>query len=299
MVEKIEGFDDVYMVDTYFLDRSRYDASYIVDSEKKAVIETGASIGRQYIFDGLEELGINYDEIDLIIPTHLHLDHAGGAGYLAQRCDNAEIVCLNGWAKYLSDPNTVEKLVESVNKAVGSLADEYGDIKPIDSERFITVEEGDIVDLDSKELEVLEAPGHAPHQFCLYEKTDEALFVGDEAGVSIRGEIIATTPPPNFDLETNLESLEKFRSYSPEMLLYTHYGSRTDVEYCLDKYRDVLTRWVEKAEDIWRNTKDEKQAIEEIIDRDHLFYELWDKQRAKETLRTDAKGVLRYIKNSG
>ncbi|MDY7080934.1 MAG: MBL fold metallo-hydrolase, partial [Halobacteria archaeon] len=238
-MENLDGFDDVYIVDTKFLGHDEHVASFIIDDEKTAILETGASTGVEHIFDALDELGISTSEVDYIIPTHVHLDHAGGAGYLADECENATLLCHEWGVDYLTDDDEAETLVESVKRAVGGMSEGYGDIKTVERGRFEIVKGGEVFGLGEKELEIVYAPGHAPHQFCVFERESQTLFTADEAGMYLKEQLLPTTPPPNFDLQKNLESLENLKEYEPSRLVYTHYGVREDGVEALDEYAEV------------------------------------------------------------
>ncbi|MDY6779222.1 MAG: MBL fold metallo-hydrolase, partial [Halobacteria archaeon] len=169
-VDTQEVADGIYMVDTLMLGHEGHTATFIVtDEDETAVVETGLSNGVDRILGGLSSLGIAPEEVDYVFVTHAHLDHAGGAGYLADECGNATLVCHERAVEYLSEPDKVEKLVESVRRAVGELGDDYGDAKPVDRERFETVSGGETLDVAGHSFEVVEATGHAPHQFCVYD----------------------------------------------------------------------------------------------------------------------------------
>ncbi|MDY6764091.1 MAG: MBL fold metallo-hydrolase [Halobacteria archaeon] len=297
MFERAEGYDDLYIVDTRLSGHERHCASFILDAEKTAIIDTGASPGVNHIFDALEEVGIERDEVDYIAPTHVHMDHAGGAGYLADECENATIICHEIGVDYLSDPEKIEKLVKSVHRAVGEMAEGYGDLKPIPRERFEPVTGGEKIDLGDRHLEVIYAPGHAPHQVCFYESKNDAIFTADEAGMWLYGEVKPTTPPPNFNYDRCLKSLEEFKEYGPEKIVYTHFGVRDDPLKALDEYADVLTNWVNEIKEAKEKYGDEQRIIEEIAERESLYYDIWNETSAKETIRMDVQGVLKYLED--
>ncbi|MDY6765076.1 MAG: MBL fold metallo-hydrolase, partial [Halobacteria archaeon] len=119
MVEPIEGCDDIYLVDVMLFDTKEVLASYIVDAERTAIIDTGVSTRVGNIFDAIDELGIEKGDVDYIAPTHVHLDHAGGTGHLAEECRNATVICHKKGVDYLTDPDRREKLLESSKRVLG------------------------------------------------------------------------------------------------------------------------------------------------------------------------------------
>lgn len=282
-VERVEG-SDIYLVDLMMFDTPGYLGCYIVEGDKSAIIDTGLSTSVEHIFDALDELGIRKNEVDYIAPTHIHLDHAGGAGFLAEECENAKVVVHERGVEYLSNSEKLDTLIESVRDAVGPLADEYGTAKPIPRERFKVVEGGEKICLGDRELEVIEASGHAPHQVCFYDTKERALFTGDEAGMFIDGELKPTTPPPNFDFEKNLDSLETLKEFDADVLLYPHFGPRFD-KTGLDEYDDVLREWVN---DVREASEKHGRDTEKIVGELSGDWNLLD-------LPTDVRGVLEYL----
>ncbi len=294
-VDSVSGCDGIYIVDFKMLGHDDHGAVYIVDDEETAIVDTGMSPGVDHIYDALDEVGIEKNDVDYIIPTHVHLDHGGGTGFLADECQNAEVVAHENAVPYLSDPDKIDKLVTSVKRAVGDMADGYGTAKPVDRDRIRAVDDGDVVDLGGRQLEVLHAPGHAPHQICLFDTHDEAIFTADEAGMNIAGELKPTTPPPNFDLEKNLDSLERFKDLDPEVLLYGHYGARHDAVESLEEYSEILRDWVDEVEEVRENYETDDEVVDHFVESDHLYYDVWDDESASETIRMDVEGVLLYL----
>lgn len=291
------GCSDVYTVDAKFLGHDRHTAVYVVDAERTAIVDTGASPGVHHVLDALDSLGIPRDEVDYILPTHLHLDHAGGMGYLAEECPEAEVVIHEFAVPYVTDTagDKIEELLESVRRTVGELAGGYGTLKPVLRERVRGVSDDDSVDLGDRVLEVIGAPGHAPHQVCFYETSNDALFTADEVGMYLGGELVPTTPPPTFDLDRSLDSVDRLQEYDAEVLLYPHYGGRRDVDDALTEFRSAVVEWVEDVRAVWRELGDRDAVVREFQSRDHLYYRLWDDLSARETIRMDVEGALLYV----
>lgn len=294
-VEKIEYCDEIYLTDVKFHGYKRSGAVYIVNAERKAIIETGPSLGVGNVFDALNELKIAREEVEYIMPTHIHLDHAGATGYLAEWCENASIVCHEAGVDYLSIPEKIEKLLSSVRSAVGDHAPDYGSVTPTARERFEVVSGGETIDLGDRKLEVLHAPGHAPHQIVFYESENEAFFTGDEAGMWIENELRPTTPPPSFDFDRIIQSLELMKSYEPKLLLYTHFGPRRNATDALDEYRDFLKKWVSSIKESWQESEDREVVKEKFAKNKSNQITIWDESTAEQKLKTDVEGVLQYL----
>jgi glyoxylase-like metal-dependent hydrolase (beta-lactamase superfamily II) len=285
--------DGISMIDTRMLGHEGHTAVYVVEGRETALVETGLSTTRDRVERELAREGI---VPDYIVPTHLHLDHAGATGYLADEYD-ATVVCHPAARDYLVEPEKVEALVKSVRRAVGELAEPYGDAKPVEEEVRV-LGDGETLDLGGRALEAVHVHGHAPHQFALFDGETRSLFTADEAGMRMDGTLYHTSPPPNFDLETNLDSLDRLARYDATTVVYTHFGARgdgeDDVREALDEYRGVLTDWVERVEKAHDRLGDEEEVVDEIL-ADADFPEDWDETAVYETVRMDVRGAMMYL----
>ena len=285
--------DGISMADTGMLGHDGHTAVFVVEGRETALVETGLSTTRDRVESALAGEGV---EPDYIVPTHLHLDHAGATGFLAEEYD-ATVVCHPNAHDFLVDEEKVEKLVGSVRRAVGGLAEAYGTAKPVEGE-VRTLEDGEELDLGGRTLEAVHVHGHAPHQFALFEDETRSLFPADEAGMYLDDELVHTTPPPNFNLETNLESLDRLARYDATRLIYTHFGARgedeEDVRGALDEYRHVLTDWVGSVEEAYGRLGDQEDVADEIIAQAG-FPERWDQDAVREMVEMDVRGSVMYL----
>jgi len=285
--------DGIRMIDTRMLGHEGHTAVFVVEGRETALVETGLSTTRDRVKHELASEGV---EPDYIVPTHLHLDHAGATGFLAEEYD-APVICHPNAHDFLVDEEKVEKLVGSVRRAVGGLAEAYGTAKPVEGE-VRTLEDGEELDLGGRTLEAVHVHGHAPHQFALYDDETRSLFTADEAGMYLDAELVHTTPPPNFDLETNVESLDRLARYDATSLVYTHFGRRgddeEDVREALDEYRHVLTDWVESVESAYERLDDEEAVADEVIAQVD-FPERWDEDAVHEMVKMDVHGAVMYL----
>ena len=285
--------DGISIADTRMLGHGGHTAVFVVEGRETALVETGLSTTRDCVKRELAREGV---EPDYIVPTHLHLDHAGATGFLADEYD-ATVVCHPNAHDYLVDEEKVEKLVESVRRAVGGLADDYGTAKPVEG-GVRTLEDGEELDLGGRTLEAVHVHGHAPHQFALYDDETRSLFTADEAGMYLDDALTQTTPPPNFDMETNIKSLDRLSRYDATTLLYTHFGARGDdeeeVRDALDEYRRVLTEWVESIEEEYERLGDTEAVADEVI-AETAFPERWDDEGVREMVKMDVQGAVLYL----
>lgn len=296
-VHSVTTSDDIYYVDTKMLGHDEHMAAYLIDGERTVIIDPGLSTATKRILDALDELGVEPTAVDDIVLTHIHLDHAGAAGFLAEACPDANVYCHEVGIDFLVDENELQKLVSSVHRAVGDLADRYGTAKPIPRERFKPLSGDETIDLGDRSLDVIHATGHAPHQVCLYCPEEKVLFTADECGEYLGGDLHPTTPPPNFNLEANLASLDTLASFDVEALLYPHFGPRYEVDGVFTEYACVLQEWVEEVTEQWMTHRDVQRVVQEFVERgDNPNFELWESSTAAELTRMDIEGTLRYVR---
>lgn len=246
------------LIDTLQFGRPRMGAAYHVYGERHALIETGTSSSYPRIVEALGEI-----ELDYIFVTHVHLDHAGGAGCLARDHPRAKVVVHPRGARHLVDP---KRLIESVRTVTGDLFSYYGEAIPISEERIHIAKDGERFDLgQGVTLEAIETPGHAPHHLCFFEHGTRALFTGDAAGVLHKVRPFPATPPPNFDLNQTLESIERLKSYQPIFLWYTHFGCVEDAVKRLCEYAKIVTAWVGRIDDQLRGARSPEEVVTAIL----------------------------------
>jgi glyoxylase-like metal-dependent hydrolase (beta-lactamase superfamily II) len=288
--------ENLYILDTEMLGLPRYGSLYILKAPKPVIIETGFSHTLQKTLEALDELKIHPEEIAYIMPTHVHLDHAGGTGHLAEACPNAKVVVHEQGAPHLIDPT---KLLESVQRAVGPMFSFYGTLTPTPKEKILPVRGGESFNLGAGyEIEVVYAPGHAPHQVCFYERRLQGLFTADAAGIyrPWAAGLMLTTPPPAFHLEESLETLARLKALEPKLLLYTHWGMHTDIKL-LDQYAELLQSWVREIEHTKKTLRDD-QAVKEHFVREEIprLQEHYPELILRGEIEMNVQGVLLYLK---
>jgi glyoxylase-like metal-dependent hydrolase (beta-lactamase superfamily II) len=240
---------ELVQVDTMTGGLSGVTAGYLVPADRPALIECGPALTIRATIDALRALGMDPDDLAYLIVTHVHLDHAGGAGDLLQAFPNASVVVSARGARHLSDPT---RLNASARQVYGALFDTvYGPCTPIDASRVIAVEDGHVLDLGAgRSLELMDTPGHAKHHVSVFDPDLGALFSGDSVGVRLEGmaELRPATPPADFNLETSLETLARYRQRTPEHLFLAHFGRIAPADAALETAEDRLRAWVSTAE---------------------------------------------------
>jgi glyoxylase-like metal-dependent hydrolase (beta-lactamase superfamily II) len=252
--------NDVFEIDTRMAGYEGITASYLIRSERPCLVETGAGNSAPVVCDALAAAGIGPADLATIVVTHIHLDHAGGVGDIAKMFPNAEVVVHEKGARHLADPT---RLMRSARLVWGAALDSlFGDLKPTDGVRIRAVEDIGEVDLGGgRRLQSHHSPGHARHHVGLLDSLTGDLYVGDAAGVYIpeTADLRPATPPPDFDLDGALQSLERFRALRPSRLLFSHYGPVEPVGETLDRAAEELRLWVELV----------TEAYDERLDLDH------------------------------
>lgn len=283
-VEPTPGCADVYTVDTELVGARGVMSAYLIDAERPALVDTGAAPAAEVVLSAMETVGIDPDELAYLLPTHVHLDHAGATGALARACPNATVLAHERGRPYLVDPERVERLIASARDALGPVADAYGEPEVVPADRCDSLGDGDAVDLGDRTLTAIDAPGHAPHQLCFLDAETDALFAADAAGAYIEDRLTPTTPPPSFDPEATVETVERLREYAPEHLLYGHFGARSDADDALAAYAELIPQWVEAVRE-YREGRDDPATIAADLP------ERWESM----TVVRDVAGVLGHL----
>ncbi len=239
---------EVFQIDTRMAGYDGITAGYLIRGDRPCLVETGTAPSAPVVRDALARLGIGPGDLATVVVTHIHLDHAGGAGDIAAMFPAAQIVVHRLGARHLADPS---RLMTSARLVYGDALDRlFGVLAPVPAERIVALEDTGTVDLgDGRRLDSHYSPGHAKHHVGLVDSDSGDLYVGDAAGVYIpeTGDLRPATPPPDFDLEIALASLRKFAALQPTRLLFSHYGPVTPVAETLDRSAEEITVWVEET----------------------------------------------------
>ena len=253
-------------------------AVYLLEQDGAvAIIETGTNHSVPYIKQALEDKGLGFDHVRYIIPTHVHLDHAGGAGELMHQCQNAQLVVHPFGARHLIDPSKLEVGTIAVygEKKFRRL---YGTIRPIDASRVIEAPGFFKLKLNGRKLKFFDTPGHARHHFCIYDKQSSGIFSGDTMGVSysqITTEqgpfIFATTTPVQFDPGSLLQSIDCLVSLEPKAIYLTHFGRVEPTRELVKQLKRSIRRFSNIALDLQNQPENrveliQKQLLEYCLD---------------------------------
>lgn len=284
-LQSVEGYPDTYIVDNELFGTPGALSTYIVDAERPALLDAGTPSGAERILEGLRDIETGPEDVAYVFVSHVHLDHAAGTNRLLEACPNATVVVHERGLPYLIDPAKLDRLLESVEQAMG-FADPYGDPDVVPADRCRAVSGGESFDLGDRTLDIYDAPGHAPHHYVAHDSDSGLLFAADAIGAfqSSVG-VVPSTPPPSFDLEANLETVDRLRNLDPSLLLFSHFGPGEDALGELDDYEAVLPEWVDAVATARERVGDDVDAV-----LDELRPE-WQSP----TLRRDVVGVCQYL----
>lgn len=208
----------------------------IVENGRVAFVDSGSNDALPNALAALERLHLEPLAVDYVILTHIHLDHAGGAGSLMRAFPNAKLLVHPRGARHMAEPS---KLVAGVSAVYGAdyVAKVYGEILPIAKERIVEVQDGTKIFLAGRELLILDTPGHARHHICIVDQKTGGIFTGDMFGLSYReldvdGRqfIFPTTTPTQFEPEAMYASIDRLLSFDPPAMYLTHYGQLGQVK---------------------------------------------------------------------
>lgn len=258
--------DGITAVDVEYV-RPGLAASHIIAHEGRAAfVDTGTTHSVPRLLAALDELGLARDAVDYVLLTHVHLDHAGGAGRLMQALPHARAVIHPRGAPHMIDP---AKLIAGSMAVYGEAKyrELYGELVPIPAERVVTTQDGQRLSLAGRQLEFVHTPGHALHHHAIVDLAHRSIFTGDTFGLSYReldteqgAFIVPTTTPTQFDPERLIASLDRLLGYAPEALYLTHYSRVTGVP----RLAELLKLQIHEFVKIARAHRDDANRFEAI-----------------------------------
>ncbi|WP_144060530.1 MBL fold metallo-hydrolase [Archaeoglobus sulfaticallidus] len=269
----LEVSDELYLIDLPHERKGfrKFISTWVFKSNKKAfLVDVGTTKTVKLLVEALKYLGV--EDVEFILLTHIHIDHAGGLGSFLEYYPNAKVVVHDKGKKHLINP---ERLWEGSLKVLGDIARMYGGIKPVPEKNIY---EGD-VEFEGTEVEVIATPGHAPHHNCyIY---DRYIFVGEAIGVhhylKTWDFYLRPATPPKFVYEVARESIEKIHDSGNFTACFGHFGYEEDSRKMAELAMDQMDLWVEVVQEIAckKGYRDEKEIIElsreELTKKDNLF----------------------------
>ncbi len=232
------------------------DAFLVVGGSKLALVETSAASRIHEVVAGVQQAGYDPADLDYMIPTHIHMDHAGGLGQLAQRFTRPRVVLHEAGARHMIDPS---RLIESTRQVFGDQYEEmYGIVMPVPADRVWTVRGGESIELEDRSLRMHAAPGHAPHHIVLQDSRTGFVFAGEAAGwYHHEGDVYTpAAAPPAFDPNLAIDTYRMVAGLRPARIVHSHCGVFPDVERALREaeettrdYGDIVLAAVREGAD--------------------------------------------------
>lgn len=242
--------DRLYVIDAWMEGRPERLSCYLFDTPERCLIEVGPSNSLENVVAALEHIGV--DDVATLLVTHIHIDHAGGAGQFSQRFPKARIGVHKSGARHLVEPS---RLWSSASRVYGEekLARMWGPMVPIPEDRLLVLDEGDTLNLGGgRSVGVMHTPGHAKHHLAFTEEGSGGIFVGDAVGLCYpHGHFVQpVTPPPDFDPELVTAHLLRMAERAPNFLGFAHFGPSFDVMQSLHQAESRLWEWVALTEEM-------------------------------------------------
>ena len=288
----------VVQIDTQLGGWEHVTAGYLVTGEAPVLVETGSQTSVPALLAALSDLGIGPDDLAGVAVTHIHLDHAGGVGDVAAAFPRATVYVHEKGARHLADPT---RLVSSAAQVYGDMLDSlYGRLTATEAARIHVLEDGeDVVVSANRTLTTVDSPGHAKHHLALHDSDTGLLFAGDAVGVRLPdvGILRPATPPPDFDLDLALDSLERFAARRPTGIALAHFGLVPDPQAILDEAGETLRQWAEEAERAWREGSDIAAALAARFDGDLTTVDpvLRERLETLNGVHSNAAGFRRWL----
>jgi glyoxylase-like metal-dependent hydrolase (beta-lactamase superfamily II) len=243
--------DGIYCIDTGF-HRPRFDAAYLlVHDGRAAFIDTGTNFALPRLLGALVALGVERSAVDWVIPTHVHLDHAGGAGALMRELPTAKMWVHPRGARHMIDPSALFQGAAGVY-GEAEVRRSYGELVGVDATRVVTSDDGMTIDLAGRVLKAIDTPGHARHHHCIWDETSRGWFTGDTFGMAYpefnhpaNGPwMLPTTTPVQFEPDALRASIARLVAAQPRSVYLTHYGRVQDIAARATQLLSVLDQMV-------------------------------------------------------
>ena len=260
----------LFAIDTGF-HRDHFDAAYlIVERGRAAFIDTGTNFGVPRLLQALEALGLPRSAVDWVIPTHVHLDHAGGVGLLMQALPDAKLLVHPRGARHMIDPSALYQGALAVY-GQAEMDRAYGQLIGVAAERVVASADEMTVELAGRPLTLIDTPGHARHHHCIWDEATRGWFTGDTFGLSYRefdstqgAWIMPTSTPVQFEPEALEASIQRLMARAPQAMYLTHYG-RVDGVGGLAQTLLLLLEATVRAAQALRHHPERHQALKQAL----------------------------------
>ncbi len=262
----------IHLIDGMDLGMPQKTGAYVIQEEKITLVEACSSPSVPHILNGLKALNISPEQIQYIIITHVHLDHAGGAGLLMEKCPNAKLVVHPRGAKHIIDPT---RLIQGAKAVYGPQFHTLFDpILPIPEDRVIVKNDEESLQIGPNcELLFLDTPGHANHHFSIYDPVSNGIFVGDTLGVQLKqieafhfNLYLPATSPNQFDPDKTVQSLKRIQALNVDRIYFGHFSAADHPDEVYRQIQHWLPIYVNTAEEVFREGKNVNELVKRLLD---------------------------------
>lgn len=258
--------DGIYAIDTGF-HRDHFDAAYLVVQDGHALfVDTGTNFSVPRLLAALDDLGLARDAVDHVIPTHVHLDHAGGVGQLMQHLPRATVLVHPRGARHMADPSALYQGALAVY-GQAEMDRNYGVLQAVAPDRVLATADGQTLDWHGRALHFIDTPGHARHHHCLWDEASRSWFTGDTFGLSYREHdtargawIMPTSTPVQFEPDALRHSVDRLMARDPRAMFLTHYSRVTDLPRLAGLLHEQIAAMVALAQPL-RDAPDRHVAL--------------------------------------
>ena len=272
---------------------------YLVVDDQITLIETGASSQVPEILAGMAKIGYEAASLSYIIPTHIHADHGGGAGYLTRLAPGARVVVHDHGAPHLIDPS---KLIEGTRHVFGDkFEDEFGPLLPVPETQILAVQGDEVIQTGERELKIIYSPGHASHHICIYDPKSEGLFCGEALGCYLpEGDmLILAIAPPVFEFALAMDTINRLKQLEPKILFFSQWGISREA----DKLISLSQEYTKTCGDIILEAMKAGETEDMISQKvgHFIFYERYIKSKClRDTASSFGAGpLMAYFKREG
>ena len=287
--------DGITSIDTVMAGERQLNAVYLLDAAEPCLVETGPGADHGRLVASLDSLGLGPAHLAHVVVTHIHMDHAGGAGALLGRYPNARLWVHESGAKHLVDPT---RLIASTARTYGEarMRALYGETRPVDANRVRGVVDGDVITLGDRTLRVVHTPGHASHHVAIHDDRSGAICTGEAIGTYLPWADCyrPALPPPEVDVDAALASIDSMRRRHPTALLTSHFGPAPDPAEAFDRAAERIQVWADDVREILERdpASQESEIVDALTQRARVEFEA-DAGRAFERERYDVLGSIR------
>ncbi|CAI8909769.1 MULTISPECIES: MBL fold metallo-hydrolase [Bacillus] len=270
-MKKVEQLSSqLYIIDDYDLQHEERTGTYVLLGDEITLIETCAAPSLPHLLNGLQQLRINLADVKNIIVTHVHLDHAGGAGLMMEKCPNATLFVHSRGARHMINPT---KLIQGAKAVYGDSFDElFNPILPIPEKQVHIVQDGETLQISEKRvLTFYDTPGHAKHHISIHDSLTNGIFTGDTIGIYYRelAELgvelyLPTTSPSQFQPNAMIAAKDRIRNMNVDSIYFGHYGASSHVSEVYKQLEYWLPIFVEAGKQVFEKNQDFETSSHEL-----------------------------------